>query len=114
MLSVSIFFLSKGTYPTKGMTKTLTACVSNYESCCEKSYEVEVKNCGGFNVYRLPTTFGCSQAYCFGIILTGLLFLYFKNNMQGKRFKELTCFKSLSLLINLSQYLDFILSSYEF
>ncbi|XP_076071801.1 uncharacterized protein LOC143043313 [Mytilus galloprovincialis] len=55
-----------GTYPTKGMTKTLTACVSNYESCCEKSYEVEVKNCGGFNVYRLPTTFGCSQAYCFG------------------------------------------------
>lgn len=55
-----------GTYPANGTIKTLTACVSDYGSCCDKSYEIEVKNCGNFYVYKLQPTFGCSQAYCFG------------------------------------------------
>ncbi|XP_033758203.1 von Willebrand factor D and EGF domain-containing protein-like [Pecten maximus] len=66
-----------GQLPTaQGTTVTLQACY-NYgqgvdpavyggTTCCHKSQQVQVKNCGSFNVYHLIRTPGCHMAYCAG------------------------------------------------
>ncbi|OWF53473.1 oncoprotein-induced transcript 3 protein-like [Mizuhopecten yessoensis] len=34
--------------------------------CCIRQYNISVKNCGVYNVYNLPYTVACDEAYCFG------------------------------------------------
>ncbi|XP_063422306.1 oncoprotein-induced transcript 3 protein-like [Mytilus trossulus] len=34
-------------------------------NCCNRTYAIQVKNCGDFRVYKLTFTYGCYQAYCF-------------------------------------------------
>lgn len=56
-----------GSHPEVNQTKNATACRSSpLDGCCDKVYEIQVKNCGDFFVYNLVETPGCSQAYCFG------------------------------------------------
>ncbi|XP_062569509.1 uncharacterized protein LOC134231560 [Saccostrea cucullata] len=58
----------QGTHPTisDGIVNR-TACLSGSESFCEKNITIQIKNCGGFYVYKLKNTSSCSSAYCFGI-----------------------------------------------
>ncbi|XP_071126275.1 uncharacterized protein [Mytilus edulis] len=56
-----------GTNPGPNKISNVTACVSSYNGgCCTSSYDIQVKNCGGFFIYNLQHTDGCFQAYCFG------------------------------------------------
>ncbi|OWF39498.1 von Willebrand factor D and EGF domain-containing protein [Mizuhopecten yessoensis] len=66
-----------GQLPTvQGTIVSLQACF-NYgqgvnpaayggSTCCHASKQIQVKNCGSFNVYHLPRTPGCPMAYCAG------------------------------------------------
>ncbi|CAG2253688.1 unnamed protein product [Mytilus edulis] len=38
--------------------------------CCNKSRQIQIKNCGSFYVYNLSYTDECNQAYCFGFTNT--------------------------------------------
>ncbi|XP_071177283.1 uncharacterized protein [Mytilus edulis] len=44
------------------------ACITGFlpGECCKKSYNVMVKNCLSYNVYYLPYTDSCDEAFCFG------------------------------------------------
>lgn len=56
-----------GTFPASGLTKNLTACSAHFDgNCCKSKYQIQVKNCTGFYVYKLVPTSACPQAYCFG------------------------------------------------
>lgn len=56
-----------GTFPIEGETNNVTACSSSHiHGCCSSSYDIVIKNCGGFYVYNLSSTIGCASGYCFG------------------------------------------------
>ncbi|XP_069136325.1 von Willebrand factor D and EGF domain-containing protein-like [Argopecten irradians] len=63
-----------GQLPTvPGNSVTLQACYNYRKSsgdgdsdCCQASHPIEVKNCGGYNVYHLSRTSSCNMAYCAG------------------------------------------------
>ncbi|XP_033745542.1 oncoprotein-induced transcript 3 protein-like [Pecten maximus] len=55
-----------GTHPTSGMTVNRTACMAGPNSNCMSKYNIQVKNCSTFYVYKLQTTNGLKMAYCFG------------------------------------------------
>lgn len=58
-----------GTLPLKPYEIVrLKACVTGFlpGECCKKSYNVMVKNCLSYNVYYLPYTDSCNEAFCFG------------------------------------------------
>lgn len=44
------------------------ACVRGLVAgdCCIRRYNISVKNCGSYNVYKLPYTEACDEVYCFG------------------------------------------------
>ncbi|XP_021376204.1 von Willebrand factor D and EGF domain-containing protein-like isoform X1 [Mizuhopecten yessoensis] len=66
-----------GQLPTvQGSTAVLQACY-NYgkgvdptpyggSACCHVSQQIQVKNCGSYNVYHLARTRACNMAYCAG------------------------------------------------
>lgn len=57
-----------GTFPASGLTKNITACSAHFDGdCCKNKYQIQVKNCTGFYVYKLVPTSACPQAYCFGL-----------------------------------------------
>ena len=59
----------RGTHPNgTNETKTVTACtnVRDRSDGCFIELSILIKNCGGFFVYRLDYTDGCSMAYCAG------------------------------------------------
>ncbi|XP_078356255.1 transmembrane protease serine 9-like isoform X2 [Oculina patagonica] len=39
-------------------------CFHWSSGCCQWSRDIQVRNCGGFYVYKLPETPGCSMRYC--------------------------------------------------
>ena len=43
---------------------TTTACMHSSSSCCNYAFTVEIRNCSGFYVYKLPPTSTCSLRYC--------------------------------------------------
>lgn len=44
-----------------------TGCVkTDNQSCCTRTYDIGVKNCTDFNVYKLKPTTACPEAYCIG------------------------------------------------
>ncbi|XP_069142549.1 uncharacterized protein [Argopecten irradians] len=55
-----------GTHPSVGETVNRTACMRGLQSDCADTYNIQVKNCSSFNVYKLQTTRGLEMAYCFG------------------------------------------------
>lgn len=60
-----------GTYPEiDDKTVERIACVSSspHRSCCEKSYDIKLRNCSSFFVYQLQHTLqlNCPERYCFG------------------------------------------------
>lgn len=65
-LQMKYFFHYLDPIPSKGETKTLTACEVGFSNTCEKTYSIEVKNCTAFLVYKLKPLDVCSSAYCFG------------------------------------------------
>ncbi|XP_063416475.1 uromodulin-like [Mytilus trossulus] len=55
------------TFPEAHQIKNVTACAADYNTdCCISSYDIQVKNCSGYYVYKLVPTTSCPQAYCFG------------------------------------------------
>ncbi|XP_071133683.1 uncharacterized protein [Mytilus edulis] len=54
----------EGTYPWyDGMTSTMNACTVGLSSNCSTSWNVTVKNCGFYNVAKLPSLHMCAK-YC--------------------------------------------------
>ena len=61
-----LFFLLIGQIPLDGKTKNMTVCQVGFSNECAKTYEIEVKNCTKFLVYKLKPLDSCDSAYCFG------------------------------------------------
>jgi hypothetical protein len=58
-----------GTLPTVlNNTVTLTVCQRGFIECCEFTWNMAVRNCGSFNVFRLTPTPTCPGRYCIGNI----------------------------------------------
>lgn len=57
-----------GTLPSiVNSTVNATACVSSFNrGCCSPYYDIQIRNCGKFNIYKLTNTKACPQGYCFG------------------------------------------------
>lgn len=55
-----------GTFPkvSDGIVSR-TACVNTVNGPCDKSYNIEVKNCTIFYAYHLVPTTACNERYCF-------------------------------------------------
>lgn len=55
-----------GSYPTtsENISKR-KVCVHGLDSCCQKTYDIEVKNCTTFLVFNLTKTDSCEEGYCF-------------------------------------------------
>nr|XP_022309439.1 uncharacterized protein LOC111115119 [Crassostrea virginica] len=53
------------TIPPDGIMQTLTACEVGFSGSCARSYEIDVKNCTSFLVYKLKALDVCNSAYCF-------------------------------------------------
>ncbi|XP_062620132.1 uncharacterized protein LOC134281717 [Saccostrea cucullata] len=51
--------------PSDGQTGFVSACQVGFSANCDKSYNIEVKNCGDFIVYKLKPVDLCDSAYCF-------------------------------------------------
>ncbi|XP_078340873.1 von Willebrand factor D and EGF domain-containing protein-like [Crassostrea virginica] len=51
--------------PPDGVTQILTACQVGFTDFCIRTYEIEVKNCTTFLVYKLKPLDLCNSAYCF-------------------------------------------------
>ncbi|XP_061171057.1 uromodulin-like, partial [Saccostrea echinata] len=45
---------------------TRQACQRGFHSCCSKSYDIKVKNCGKYTAYCLKGLDTCPSRYCFG------------------------------------------------
>ena len=59
----------KGALPTAVKnTVRMTVCLNffNVQNGCLQSFSIRVRNCDGFFVYELKSTFGCPYAYCAG------------------------------------------------
>ncbi|CAG2254629.1 unnamed protein product [Mytilus edulis] len=56
-----------GTLPSiVNSTVNATACVSSFNrGCCSPYYDIQIRNCGKFNIYKLTNTKACPQGYCF-------------------------------------------------
>lgn len=64
-----IFFMI-GTLPTTlGDVENVKACKRGFFSCCDSDFQIEVKNCGTFNVYHLSPLTSCFGRYCTGTII---------------------------------------------
>ena len=55
-------FYNAGSIPPDGVTQTLKASASDLGW----TYEIDVKNCTTFLVYKLKPLRSCYEAYCFG------------------------------------------------
>ena len=54
-----------GAYPTVAEGKvTRTVCFHWRSDCCWTSKNIEIENCGQYNVYKLSPTPGCYIRYC--------------------------------------------------
>ncbi|XP_022287221.2 uncharacterized protein LOC111099976 [Crassostrea virginica] len=42
------------------------ACKVGFESCCTRSYDIQIKHCGSFYAYCLAALDTCPERYCFG------------------------------------------------
>ncbi|XP_062569174.1 oncoprotein-induced transcript 3 protein-like [Saccostrea cucullata] len=51
--------------PSEGQTELLSVCQVGFRANCDRSYNIEVKNCGEFLVYKLKPVDLCNSAYCF-------------------------------------------------
>ncbi|XP_056015360.1 uromodulin-like [Ostrea edulis] len=43
-----------------------TACKTGFGNCCSKTYDIKVRNCGGYTAYCLKDLDSCPERYCFG------------------------------------------------
>ncbi|XP_061171170.1 uncharacterized protein LOC133180715 [Saccostrea echinata] len=56
-----------GSVPSTGDgVVTRKACQRGFHSCCSKSYDIKVKNCGKYTAYCLKGVDTCPSRYCFG------------------------------------------------
>lgn len=55
-----------GTHPTNGFTVNRTACQHGILGSCIHHYDVSIKHCDSYYVYRLQKALVCDAAYCFG------------------------------------------------
>lgn len=60
------FFNHSGQFPPDGVTQTLTVCEVGFANNCSRTYEIDVKNCTSFLVYKLKALDACNSGYCFG------------------------------------------------
>ena len=74
LMLLTVFFFKVDSIPPDGVTQTLTACEVGFSNDCTRTYEIEVKNCTTFLVYKLKPLNTCNSAYCFGKILFFLAF----------------------------------------
>nr|XP_022290012.1 oncoprotein-induced transcript 3 protein-like [Crassostrea virginica]XP_022290013.1 oncoprotein-induced transcript 3 protein-like [Crassostrea virginica] len=56
-----------GTFPniSEGVVDRI-ACKVSFVSCCSKTYNIQIKNCGSFYAYCLAALDTCPERYCFG------------------------------------------------
>lgn len=64
--SLSLFCHYSDPIPSNGLNKTLTACEVGFFNNCTRPYDIDVKNCSSFLVYKLKPSDVCNSAYCFG------------------------------------------------
>ena len=65
---ISYFYiLSGGSLPSlsDGIVNR-KACKVGFESCCTRSYDIQIKHCGSFYAYCLAALDTCPERYCFG------------------------------------------------
>ena len=65
---ISYFYiLSEGSLPSlsDGIVNR-KACKVGFESCCTRSYDIQIKHCGSFYAYCLAALDTCPERYCFG------------------------------------------------
>ncbi|CAG2253684.1 unnamed protein product [Mytilus edulis] len=62
---VSIYFRLTRTLPkNNGDVEKIKACKRGFLSCCDNEFQIDVKNCGTFNVYHLSPLSSCMGRYC--------------------------------------------------
>lgn len=61
-----MFFNHSGQFPPDGVKQSLTVCKVGFDNNCSEAYEIDVKNCTNFLVYKLKALDGCDSGYCFG------------------------------------------------
>ncbi|XP_060065961.1 uncharacterized protein LOC132546267 [Ylistrum balloti] len=54
------------THPTDGDTVNRTACELGIDGSCLHEYNISIKSCQTYYVYKLQSTIVCDAAYCFG------------------------------------------------
>ncbi|VDI51717.1 Hypothetical predicted protein [Mytilus galloprovincialis] len=53
-----------GRLPVANNEVTLTVCQAGFVGCCEFNWQIRVRHCGSFNVFRLIPTPACPGRYC--------------------------------------------------
>ncbi|XP_033762945.1 oncoprotein-induced transcript 3 protein-like [Pecten maximus] len=66
MCGTSFPIWMNGTHPTGGSVVNRTACQHGIEGSCIHQYNISVKHCDSYFVYKLQKTLICDAAYCFG------------------------------------------------
>ncbi|XP_021370237.1 uncharacterized protein LOC110461195 [Mizuhopecten yessoensis] len=66
MCGTSFPIWMNGTHPTNGATVNRTACENGIDGSCLHRYNISIKHCDTYHVYKLQSTLVCDAAYCFG------------------------------------------------
>lgn len=93
MFCLVFFFLDPT--PPDGITQTLTACEVGFFDDCSNSYEIDVKNCSTFLVYKLIPMDVCNAAYCFG---NNFALFYNCHGLNKRNIDIISCFNLLLFL----------------
>ena len=69
-MSIKTIKLFQGTLPTisDGVVDR-EACKVGFDSCCTKTYNIQIKHCGSFYAYCLAALDTCPERYCFGNVI---------------------------------------------
>lgn len=97
------FFNYSGQFPPDGVKQTLTVCEVGFADNCSRTYEIEVKNCTNYLVYKLKALNLCNSGYCFGNALFDLYLLtyikyliknYDERNISNIFLSKVSCSKT--------------------
>lgn len=68
MFLYSILFAFIGSIPKiENEVSTQKVCLRGYTTCCEKTIDVDIKNCGQYHVYKHKSLDTCYGRYCLGM-----------------------------------------------
>ena len=73
--NVNEMLLVAGTFPsTLNEIVDAQACVTGIFADCPSTVDIQIQNCGDYNLYYLVPTPSCPEAYCFGKITAYKIF----------------------------------------